>query len=99
MNCVPRFCTVTSIAPRAAASGADRYSGRHPGAEGAFGRFLCRPFPAPCGIPCSIAPTVLNLGPFAVSATKDCPVVGTKLPLIVITHGRTGGFLGHRDTA
>jgi predicted dienelactone hydrolase len=49
--------------------------------------------------PCAIAPTAMMLGPFQMSATKDCPVSGTKLPLIVISHGRTGSFLGHRDTA
>ena len=49
--------------------------------------------------PCAIAPTAMQLGPFPVSAAKDCPVVGTNLPLIVISHGRTGSFLGHRDTA
>jgi predicted dienelactone hydrolase len=49
--------------------------------------------------PCAIAPTTMMLGPFPISATKDCPVNGTKLPLIVISHGRTGSFLGHRDTA
>lgn len=49
--------------------------------------------------PCAVAPTVMKLGPFLVSATKDCPITGTKLPLIVISHGRIGNFLGHRDTA
>jgi predicted dienelactone hydrolase len=49
--------------------------------------------------PCALAPTAMKLGPFLVSATKDCPITGTKLPLIVISHGRKGNFLGHRDTA
>lgn len=49
--------------------------------------------------PCAVAPTVIKVGPFLVFATKDCPITGTKLPLIVISHGRTGSFLGHRDTA
>ena len=49
--------------------------------------------------PCAMAPTPMKLGPFAIIATKDCPVAGTKLPLIVISHGRTGSYLGHRDTA
>lgn len=49
--------------------------------------------------PCAIAPTAMMLGPFQIFATKDCPVDGTKLPLVVISHGRTGSFLGHRDTA
>ena len=60
------------------------------------------PLPALAGAvwyPCAIAPTAMKLGPFPVSAVKDCPVAGMKLPLIVISHGRTGSFLGHRDTA
>lgn len=49
--------------------------------------------------PCALAPTVIKLGPFDISATKDCPITGTKWPLIVISHGRKGTFLDHRDTA
>jgi predicted dienelactone hydrolase len=49
--------------------------------------------------PCATAPSTLKLGPYLLSATKDCPIAGTKLPLIVFSHGRTGSFLGHRDTA
>jgi predicted dienelactone hydrolase len=30
---------------------------------------------------------------------KDCPIAGDKLPLIVISHGRTGWLGAHRDTA
>ncbi|HLX30489.1 MAG TPA: dienelactone hydrolase [Casimicrobiaceae bacterium] len=49
--------------------------------------------------PCAIAPTVMKVGPFDIYATKDCPITGTKMPLIVISHGRKGSFLDHRDTA
>ncbi|HZP85354.1 MAG TPA: dienelactone hydrolase family protein [Burkholderiales bacterium] len=49
--------------------------------------------------PCAIAPTAIKLGPFDISATKDCPITGSKWPLIVISHGRVGTFLDHRDTA
>lgn len=49
--------------------------------------------------PCATPPTAMKFGSFVVSATKDCPIAGTKLPLVVISHGRTGSFLGHRDTA
>jgi predicted dienelactone hydrolase len=31
--------------------------------------------------------------------TKDCPIEGGKLPLVVVSHGRGGDFLGHHDTA
>ena len=33
------------------------------------------------------------------SFAKDCPVEGKKLPLVVMSHGRMGSFLGHRDIA
>lgn len=49
--------------------------------------------------PCATSPTPLQLGPFSLVAARDCPVVGAHLPLIVMSHGRTGSFLGHRDTA
>jgi predicted dienelactone hydrolase len=34
-----------------------------------------------------------------VPAAKDCPVEGTALPLVVISHGRRGSLGGHHDTA
>ena len=49
--------------------------------------------------PCAVAPTLMKLGSFLVSAIKDCPIAGTKLPLVVVSHGRRGNFLGHHDTA
>lgn len=49
--------------------------------------------------PCAITPTVMKVGPFDISATKDCPITGTKMPLIVISHGRRGSFMDNRDTA
>ena len=30
---------------------------------------------------------------------KDCPPPEGKLPLVVVSHGRTGNFVGHHDTA
>ena len=33
------------------------------------------------------------------TVTEDCPIEGGKLPLVVISHGRGGDFLGHHDTA
>ena len=29
---------------------------------------------------------------------KDCPIAGDRLPLVVISHGRGGDFIGHHDT-
>jgi predicted dienelactone hydrolase len=48
--------------------------------------------------PCSQQPAELSLGSFTVPAVKDCPLPDGKLPLVVVSHGRTGNFLGHHDT-
>lgn len=49
--------------------------------------------------PCAEAPGSLQAGPFALPATRDCPIAGTNLPLVVISHGHAGSYLGHHDTA
>ena len=49
--------------------------------------------------PCARPTSDLKLGPFDLSVAKDCPVTGGKLPLVVVSHGRAGSYLGHRDTA
>jgi predicted dienelactone hydrolase len=49
--------------------------------------------------PCNQRPVDEKLGPFVLTVAKDCPVAGEKLPLVVISHGRGGTFLDHRDTA
>ena len=49
--------------------------------------------------PCSAAPAEIDLGNVTVTGVKDCPIAGGKLPLIVISHGRGGTFLGHHDVA
>ena len=43
--------------------------------------------------PCAEPAQVINFG------DKNCRLVGDKLPLVVISHGRTGWFGGHFDTA
>src|SRR5215469_4109011 len=37
--------------------------------------------------------------PFVVPGVRNCPVAGTGLPLIIISHGLSGGALSHHDTA
>jgi len=37
--------------------------------------------------------------PCATPDTKDCPVAGAQLPLVVVSHGYGGSFRGHQDTA
>jgi predicted dienelactone hydrolase len=49
--------------------------------------------------PCSQPPAGVQLGRFALPGVKDCPIEGGKLPLVVISHGRGGNFVGHWDTA
>jgi predicted dienelactone hydrolase len=54
--------------------------------------------------PCSELPDEIELGKIAamvgitITGTKDCPVDGNKLPLVVISHGRGGHFVSHHDT-
>jgi predicted dienelactone hydrolase len=54
---------------------------------------------------CREPPGEVDLGEITVmfaitlTGTKDCPVSGDKLPLVVISHGRGGNFIGHHDTA
>ena len=38
-----------------------------------------------------------NLG--VLTGAENCPIAGDKLPLIVVSHGRTGWFGGHKHTA
>jgi predicted dienelactone hydrolase len=49
--------------------------------------------------PCSAAPGEIDLGNVTVTGVKNCPIAGGKLPLVVISHGRGGSFLGHHDVA
>lgn len=53
--------------------------------------------------PCAAEPTHVALGNLAVPTldwlpgARDCPVTGTKLPLIIISHGNSGYFALHLD--
>jgi predicted dienelactone hydrolase len=53
--------------------------------------------------PCAGEPQRVPLGRLTVqfidslSGVKDCPVTGTKLPLVIVSHGRGGWFGGHDD--
>lgn len=54
--------------------------------------------------PCAAEPQRVPLGKLTMNfidsleGVKDCPVTGTKLPLIIVAHGRGGWFGGHDDT-
>jgi len=53
--------------------------------------------------PCATKPQPVPLGRLTVQfidslpGVKDCPVTGTKLPLVIVSHGRGGWFAGHDD--
>ena len=55
--------------------------------------------------PCAAEPQEVALGKVSLNfittlrGVKDCPVSGTRLPLVIIAHGRGGWFGGHDDTA
>jgi predicted dienelactone hydrolase len=44
-------------------------------------------------------PQDMVVGRTTLPGVKDCPIAGDKLPLVVISHGRGGDFIGHHDTA
>jgi len=63
-------------------------------AEGAL-----QPLKGAVWYPCNQPVSEARIGPFVMSVSMNCPLAGEKRPLIVVSHGRTGSFLGHRDTA
>ncbi|CCE05246.1 putative hydrolase, exported protein [Bradyrhizobium sp. STM 3843] len=48
--------------------------------------------------PCAEPPGEVRLDPFTLPGVKDCPLLGDKLPLVVVSHGRGGNFAGHHHT-
>ena len=53
--------------------------------------------------PCATPAGEFQLGPYVLRGMRNCPVAtdatATALPLIVLSHGYGGSFLGHHDTA
>ncbi|SFI74988.1 alpha/beta hydrolase family protein [Methylobacterium brachiatum] len=49
--------------------------------------------------PCASAAKDIKLGSSVIPGVRDCPIAGQNLPLIVVSHGFGGSYLGHRDTA
>lgn len=49
--------------------------------------------------PCSAPAVEIKLGPMVLAGVQNCPVRGVNRPLVVVSHGSGGSFLGHRDTA
>lgn len=49
--------------------------------------------------PCADAAQTLTVGPYLLQGRRDCATVGDALPLVVISHGHGGTYLGHHDLA
>jgi predicted dienelactone hydrolase len=49
--------------------------------------------------PCAASSEEIDIGPYVLAGRRDCPMVGDKAPLIVISHGHGGSLLGHHDLA
>lgn len=50
--------------------------------------------------PCAAPAGEIRLGLYAIAGVRDCPIAaGDRLPLVVLSHGYGGSFLGHHDTA
>lgn len=49
--------------------------------------------------PCKAPSEKIALGQTVIDGTHDCPLAGTELPLIVMSHGYGGSFLNQHDTA
>jgi predicted dienelactone hydrolase len=60
---------------------------------------LSAPLKGAVWYPCAKPPVEMKIGRYVLAVTEDCPMAGGKLPLVVISHGRGGDFLGHHDTA
>ena len=49
--------------------------------------------------PCASPAQSMTVGPYVLEGRPNCPTVGEKLPLIVISHGHGGSLLNHHDLA
>jgi predicted dienelactone hydrolase len=49
--------------------------------------------------PCSEPTGAVELDGQTIAGTKDCPIEGEHLPLVVISHGSLGAYFDHHDTA
>ena len=49
--------------------------------------------------PCATPPGDVQLGPMTMPAVRNCPIDGSRLPLVIISHGHGGSSLNHHDVA
>lgn len=48
--------------------------------------------------PCDTPATRIPMDPFLIEGVRDCAISGTRHPLVAVSHGTGGSFLGHHDT-
>jgi len=56
-------------------------------------------FPSYIMYPTTTPSENISIGPFSVDATKDAPINGENLPIVIISHGGGGNFLGYLTIA
>ncbi|MGJ7499776.1 alpha/beta hydrolase family protein [Variovorax sp. ZT5P49] len=49
--------------------------------------------------PCDAPAVKIAIDPLVIEGTRNCPISGTQLPLVVVSHGKGGSSLLHHDTA
>lgn len=49
--------------------------------------------------PCDAPPGKIELARLVIDGVRNCPLSGTQLPLVVLSHGYGGSFFDQRDTA
>ncbi|MGK9049970.1 alpha/beta hydrolase family protein [Neorhizobium petrolearium] len=49
--------------------------------------------------PCTKVPEDVQVRALTVPASLDCSIAGERLPLVILSHGYGGWYLGHHDTA
>lgn len=49
--------------------------------------------------PCALPAQQISLDTLRIAGVQGCPIAGKDLPLVVVSHGSGGSFLGHHDTA
>jgi predicted dienelactone hydrolase len=48
--------------------------------------------------PCVAPAGEISVGSYVLAGVRDCPILGDRLGLIVVSHGYGGNYLGHHDT-
>jgi len=49
--------------------------------------------------PCAAPAGPIKLDLLVIEGVRGCPIAGTRLPLVIVSHGSGGSLIGHHDTA